>query len=357
MSNFINRCGRLLQGLEKIGCDGAIVVSQANMYYFSGFTGDSGLLLIAPQGRVLLTDFRYTEQARKQAPDFEVHEFGRDQLYILTGELAGRLGIECAGMEEEILTYRQYNALGEQVRSRLHPADRVMCCCRMVKDQQELKAIERAAAIADQAFDHILPLLPGMSEIEIALELEFFMRRNGAEGLSFPAIVASGPNGSLPHAVPTERIVRPGDLITMDYGCKFQGYCSDMTRTVAIGKVAPELINVYNIVLEAQLAALEEIQSGKLSGEVDKTARRIIDSQGYGSYFGHSLGHGVGIEIHEAPALSPASSQVLQPGMVVTDEPGIYLPGVGGVRIEDLVAVTEDGCRILSHSPKELITL
>ena len=227
---------------------------------------------------------------------------------------------------------------------------------RVIKNEEELAWMERAEQIGDEAFSYILgELRPGISELEVAAKLEYFMRSNGAEKVSFDAIVASGLNSAMPHAVPTGKLLEKGDFVTLDFGCKYQGYCSDMTRTVVIGKADSRQKEIYQIVLDAQLAALEGLRPGMTGAEGDRLAREAIEKAGYGEYFGHGLGHSVGLEIHEKPALSMKDQTVLCPGMIETVEPGIYIPGFGGVRIEDMVVLTETGIRNLTSSPKELI--
>ena len=229
---------------------------------------------------------------------------------------------------------------------------------RKIKSPEELDRMERAERIGDEAFSYILnELKPGVTELQIAAKLEYFMRSHGAEGTSFDTIVASGYHSAMPHAVPTEKPLENGDFVTMDFGCRYQGYCSDMTRTVVIGKADPRQKEIYQIVLEAQQAALEGLRPGMTGTEGDRLARDVIEKAGYGEYFGHGLGHSVGLEIHEKPALSTRDETVLLPGMIETVEPGIYIPGFGGVRIEDMVVLTETGIRNLTTSPKELIEL
>jgi len=229
---------------------------------------------------------------------------------------------------------------------------------RMVKDDNELGLLRRAEQIGDEAFDHILTILkPGITEREISLELEFFMKKQGASKLSFDTIVASGPNSSMPHAQVTDRVVQNGDFVTMDFGCVYKGYCSDMTRTVAVGTPTDEMKKVYQIVLDANLRAMDGIKAGVKCSDIDALARGYISDKGYGDYFGHGLGHSVGLQIHEEPRFSPKCDVITEENMVITDEPGIYLPGKFGVRIEDLVVVRKDGYERLSKSPKELIII
>lgn len=238
------------------------------------------------------------------------------------------------------------------------PAGEELNRLRIVKTEKELASLARAEAIGDQAFTRILSdIRPGVTELEIAAKLDYYMKEAGAVGNSFDTIVASGLHSAMPHAIPSEKKIEAGDFVTMDFGCVYEGYCSDMTRTIVVGKADGKQKEIYRIVLEAQLAALQVIKAGMTGSEVDAVARRVIAEAGYGEYFGHGLGHSVGLFIHEEPRLSPKCHEVLRENVIQTVEPGIYLPGFGGVRIEDLVCVTADGCRNFTHSPKELIEL
>ena len=355
MSIYEKRCQALYAKGAGLGCRAVLVQSMPNMRYFSGFTGDSGMLILQENRRLLLTDPRYTEQAKLQAPDFELALFSRGDEFQLAGEFLERNTL--TGYEEEFVTmaeFRRMEGLGVPFCEMSAP----MAQERVVKSHEEIQSVRQAARIADQAFEYILgELAVGRTEKELALALEFFMRSNGADDVSFDVIVGAGANGAMPHAIPGGTRLKKGDLVVMDFGCKVNGYCSDMTRTVAMGELAPELKNIYNICLKAQLAVLEAIRPGAVAREVDGVARSIISQAGFGEQFGHGLGHGVGLQIHEAPTLNTRSLEVLRPGMLVTDEPGIYLAGKGGVRIEDLVLVTEEGCEPLSRSPKELIII
>ena len=351
-----NRIERLLKAIGSLGMGGALFVGAENMRYFSGFTGE-GMVFVGERLRLVLTDFRYTEQARAECPGFTVQEADEAGQYAEAGRVLDELGV--AGYEADTLTVAQYHRLGGEGHELL-PQGELPLELRSVKEPGEWERIRAAAAIADRAFAELLPLLrPGLSEREVAAELDYRMLRLGAEGTSFATIAASGPNGSKPHAVPTDRRLGRGDLLTLDFGCKLGGYCSDMTRTVAIGEPGPELRRVYGIVLNAQLQALEALKPGVTGRQVDAVAREAIAAQGYGERFGHGLGHGVGLFIHEEPRLTPrdAGERVLVPGNVVTIEPGIYLPGVGGVRIEDMCLLTEGGFVNGSASTKELLVL
>jgi Xaa-Pro aminopeptidase len=353
----MQRLTKLRQKLKEKELDAMLVIGAENRRYLSGFTGSAGTLVITEDKAVLLTDFRYIEQATAQAPEFEVRRYN-DYLETLEA-VFDECGCHRVGFESDIVTYSQYSKWQERLgKVEWQATSGLVEKLRMVKSESEIANIKKAAAIADSAWEEILPYMrPGATEKELALKLEFLMRSKGADGLAFEIILAGGPNGALPHAVSGDRPLESGDLVVMDFGARYAGYCSDMTRTVVIGKACQKSRALYNIVLEAQLAAVNAIKPGKTGTEIDNIAREIITNAGYGEQFGHGLGHGVGLAVHEQPRLSPKADNVLQPGMIVTVEPGIYLPGFGGVRIEDLVVVTEAGCRILTQSTKELVEL
>lgn len=360
MSVYQQRCKNFFEKQNPEKADAILIQTQPNMRYFSGFTGDSGGLLIGPDYRLLITDSRYTEQAEKQSPDYEVQEFKANECMDLLCGAARAKSFKCVGFEDAEVLYSQYRDMQAFDEFTWVPKSEDIGLLRIVKSEDELENMRKAGEIADRAFDYICTIIkPGMSEIDIALELEFFMRKNGADDVAFDPIVASGPNGSLPHAIPSARKVQEGDMITMDFGCKVNGYCSDMTRTVALGKLAPEQEKVYNICLDAQLTAFDAAKIGLTGVELDKVGRDIIVNAGYGDMFGHGLGHGVGLNIHEEPRLSPAAKKVvpLEKGMIITIEPGIYVKGFYGVRIEDFGVMTEKGFESFSHSPKELICI
>lgn len=358
MSAYIRRSERLIDLAQKGGIDAVIVSGMPNMRYFSGFTGDSGMLIVSQSGRHLLSDFRYTEQAHSQAPDFEYMEFARGSQYKLCGDILKSLGAKRVGFEEGEVSFAQYLEMRSACGTDLTGVDNEINSIRSIKDEAELDKIKNACKIADSAFEKILSSIsPGANEIDIALELEFVMRKQGAQGISFSPIVASGPHGSLPHAIPTNRKIASGDLVTLDFGCIADGYCSDMTRTIAVGKVAQEHVNVYNICLEAQRKAANGVKPGMTGRESDALARSLIEAAGFGERFGHGLGHGVGIQVHEEPRLSPQSDTRLLEGMVFSIEPGIYLNSKMGVRIEDIGVLRADGFESFCSSPKELIVL
>lgn len=351
---FSDRLAGVRSALRARNLDGILVMKPENRRYLSGFIGSTGGLFIDSQRALLLTDFRYIQQAGLESPQFEVVRVEKSILDGL-GEVLAGLDMFRLGFEGDYLTYQQYTLIQDQLaRQNLVPSPGLVEKLRECKDSSELKTIARAALLADLAFEHILKFIaPGVREQELALELEFFMRRQGADGSSFPIIAASGPRSALPHGVATDRLLETGDLLTLDFGACIDGYNSDQTRTVVLGNPTSKQLEIYNIVLEAQQAALNRIIAGVPTGEVDRAARDVISSYGYGEYFGHGTGHGVGLAVHEAPRLSAGVTTVLEPGMVVTVEPGIYLPGWGGVRTEDMVLVEDGGGKILTHSPKE----
>lgn len=344
--------------MSEAGLDGVLAYSGENLRYLSGFTGSTGYVVIGRNNTVFVTDFRYKEQASGQCKGFNLL-IQRNNLVDILGEAIRKDGIHRLGIEEDFMTV----GFSEEIKRampgiQLAPAGNVFAKLRIRKDSNEIEYIRKAAEIADEAFGHMLSYIrPGMRETEIALELEYFMKKNGASGVSFESIVASGVRSSLPHGTATEKTIENGEFLTLDFGCVYNGYCSDMTRTVFIGKAEDKHRKIYDIVLKAQTAALQGIKPGVTGKSVDSIARNIIAGEGYGEYFGHGLGHGVGLAVHEEPRLSLLGETILEAGMVVTDEPGIYIPDFGGVRIEDLVLLTEEGSEVLSKSPKELIEL
>lgn len=353
-----SRLARLRSRLAADGLDALLVTNPVNRAYLSGFNGSAGVLLISQEAALLFTDFRYIERATAQAPEFKVIRHENPMTKSIRAALEQH-GIVKLGFEKEHVTYATF----ETYREAFAPVELVATAglveeLRQVKDQDEIDKLRRAAAIADAAYIHILKYLkPGVSERDVALELEYFMRKNGAEKLAFDIIPASGPRGSLPHAEATGRILQDGDFITLDFGCVYEGYCSDITRTVGIGGITDKQREIYKIVLDAQQAAVAACRAGISGRELDAVARDIIAGAGYGDNFGHSLGHGVGREVHELPRCSPTAEGALAENMVVTIEPGIYIPNWGGVRIEDTVVVQPDGCERLTKSTKELIVL
>ncbi|MFC4182888.1 Xaa-Pro dipeptidase [Saccharococcus thermophilus] len=337
--------------------DGLLVTNPYNRRYITGFTGTAGVAVISRDKAVFITDFRYVEQASKQVQGFEIVQHTGPIVEEAAKQVA-RLGIQKLGFEQEDVSYATFKAYESAVKAELVPTSHVIEKLRLIKSESEIKILKEAAEIADAAFEHILSFIrPGVKEIDVANELEFFMRKQGATSSSFDTIVASGYRSALPHGVATEKVIEKGELVTLDFGAYYKGYCSDITRTIAVGAISDELKTIYDIVLQAQLRGMNGIKPGMTGKEADALTRDYISEKGYGEYFGHSTGHGIGLEIHEGPALSVRSDVVLAPGMVVTVEPGIYIPGLGGVRIEDDTVVTENGNEPLTHSPKELIIL
>ncbi len=351
------RVDRLTERLDGAGVEALIVSDLVNVRYLTGFTGSNGLVVLAGERRVFLTDFRYTEQAAAQVPDsFERRTVAGGGLLAALEEAlpAGELR---AGFEEEHLSVAEHRKLSERLGPRvsLVGTSGLVEALRAVKDEDEIARVAEAAELADAALRRILGEgLAGRTERDVALALEQDMRRRGAQRPSFDTIVAAGAHGALPHATPRDVEIRPGDLVVIDWGAELDGYCSDCTRTYAVGEPSAEARRVFELVLEAQLAGLHAVRAGVSGRDADGAARAIIEAAGHGEHFGHGLGHGVGVEVHEAPRLSQRFEDTLEVGNVVTVEPGVYLPGRLGVRIEDLVVVREDRAEVLTSLSKEL---
>ena len=341
---------------EKMHDNEAVFISSyPNIFYYSGFTSEDAYLLISHSGKYIITDSRYTIQAREQAKGFEVIDIAKGFEKIFS-----RIDEKYIGFEES------YMSVGENKRIRAKLKDgqdfvemqNLINKPREIKDECEIKKIAEAEKIGDMAFEYVLGRIKeGVTEREIALDLEFFMKKQGATALSFDTISASGIRSAMPHGIATDKKIENGDFLTLDFGCVFEGYCSDMTRTVVIGSASEKQREIYDTVLKAQETALLGIRPGMKGSQIDAMARDVITDAGYGKYFGHALGHSVGLEIHESPNFSPREETVIKPGMVVTVEPGIYIEGIGGVRIEDVVIITEDGCENITHSTKKLLEL
>lgn len=339
--------------------EGVIIHKPSNVYYLSGYTGE-GLLVISNHLAAVVTDFRYTEQCERQAPDFSCHMVGNGLGHNqIAYNLLKEQGVDTIRFEDDKVTVQGFEAMKNAMPGMSFvPLNRAPENLRTVKDAQEIAYIEEACSISCKAFEDILTFVkPGMTEKQVQLHLDYKMLELGAEGLAFSSIVASGENGSLPHAIPSDRVINTGDMVTLDFGAKKHGYCADMTRTFAVGTPNPEMKKIYDTVLQAQMECQDMLRPGVCCKDVDSHARKIIDGAGYAGRFGHGLGHGVGIDIHEAPRLSQLCEDLLVPGHVVTVEPGIYIPGLGGVRIENSCAITEDGARSLVYAPRELIIL
>ncbi|OEH94478.1 M24 family metallopeptidase [Bacillus solimangrovi] len=337
--------------------DGLLITSEKNRRYMTGFTGSAGVVLISADRAAFITDFRYMEQADKQVKGFEIVQH-KGTIQDEVAKVAKDMGIEKLGFEQEHLTFAQFRTYEENISSDLVPISGAVEKLRLIKSEDEVAIIQDAVNIADAAFEHILTFIrPGLTELEVSNELEFFMRKQGATSSSFDIIVASGHRSALPHGVASDKKIESGELVTLDFGALYKGYVSDITRTIAVGEVEPKLKEIYDVVLQAQLRGVNHTKAGMTGIEADALTRDYIKEKGYGQYFGHSTGHGIGLDVHEAPSLSFKSNTVLEPGMVVTVEPGIYISGLGGVRIEDDIVITDSGNKILSKSSKELITL
>jgi Xaa-Pro aminopeptidase len=349
------RGDRLAERLAERELDLMVVSNLVNVRYLSGYTGSNGIAIVGPDVRVFFTDFRYVEQAATQVPDYERVKGERDLLGDVAERLSGRVGFEDGSM-----TVRSFERLKGLVDDsvELVAAGNLVEDLRAVKDRGEVEAIRAAAQLADSALQRVLERgLAGRTERDVALQLEAEMRTLGAQGPSFPSIVAAGTHGSLPHAEPGDREIERGVLVTIDWGATLDGYHSDCTRTFATGDLEDEAADVYELVRRAQERSSGEVRAGAEGKAVDAVSREIISEAGHGDHYGHGLGHGVGLEVHEQPRLSPNSDDTLVAGNVVTVEPGVYVPGRLGVRIEDLVVVTDDGPDVLSGLPKELQTV
>ncbi len=335
-----------------------LITSETNRRYLSGFTGSSGMVLITRSAQYLITDFRYRSQAPLQSPQFTVVEHGPVMMDTVA-ELLDKEQVRSLAFEQDHVTFKDHAFWTNKLsRVQLQPVSGIVEQLRIIKDESEIAILQEACELADKTFTHILQFIkPGVKESDIALEMEVFMRKNGATSSSFDTIVASGERSALPHGVASERVVGNNEFVKLDFGAYYKGYCSDITRTVVVGSPSEKHIEIYEIVLEAQMYALAHIKPGMTGKQADALARDVIVKYGYGDLFGHGTGHGIGMDIHEAPRLSALSDSVLTPGMTVTVEPGIYVPGFGGVRIEDDIVITESGIKILTSSPKELITL
>ena len=350
-----------LKSILKKG-EAALIMSEENISYFTSFHSSNGYLVVTGEKSYFLTDSRYVEAAQnsiKTVDEVLLLRSMKDDLY----DLLDKLGVKKLHIESDRITVKRGNEIKKATALRQDviadgKLDLAIDAIRIKKTYEQKSKIITAQRIAEKAFDHILTFISTeKTEKEVALELDYFMLKNGADALSFDTIAVSGKNSSKPHGVPSDKKIENGDFITMDFGAVVHFYHSDMTRTVAVGEVSSKQAEVYETVLEAQLKAIDAVKAGKICNEVDKIARDVIRAQGYGEYFGHGLGHGVGVEIHEAPSLNPNCETVLEAGHIITVEPGIYLPGEFGVRIEDMGAVTENGFENFTKSEKKLIVL
>ncbi len=352
---------RVLKIQQRLKADEAFIVYYGpNRFYLTGFNSSAGVVLVTPKSASFIVDFRYFEKAKKVVKSCNV--ILSDKIWRQIAEILKCNKIKTLYVENRTISLSEFFALKKNLGgfkiSEDTALDDYIYLLRSVKSEGELALMRRAQALTDEAFEYILDYIrPGKTEKAIALEMEFYMRRHGSEGVAFDSIVVSGENSSLPHGTPTDREVRQGDFITMDFGAVVGGYCADMTRTVAVGGISEKQGLVYNTVLNAQLEAMKHIKSGAVYKDVDAVARSLIDNNGFEGCFGHSLGHSLGIEVHEAPGFNLRDNTLLERGMVLSVEPGIYLENEFGVRIEDVICVTNDGFENLTKSPKELIIL
>ena len=340
--------------------DAAIITSDVNRRYFSGMKSSAGTVVAFRDKAYLIIDFRYIEAATKKVKDAQVILQGK--LFDQINELLKKHGAKTAAIESDTMTVSMLNMYKERITAAEIVSSSALSDAigelRIVKTQDEIDKMIKAQRIAEAAFENVLNFIkPGVTEKEIGLCLDYYMLKNGAEALSFDTIAITGANTSLPHGVPGDNVVKEGSFVLMDYGATYDGYHSDMTRTVCVGKPTEKMEQVYNIVIDAQLKTIAAIKEGITGHDADKVARDVITAAGYGEMFGHSLGHGVGMEIHEAPTAAPSSTRVLKENMIVTVEPGIYIPGEFGVRIEDFVIVKKDGCENMTLAKKSLISL
>ena len=357
----MNHFQKIAAQLEGHGLDAMLLTGEANRFYASGFHsyGTDGVALVTAKKAYYFTDSRYTEAALRYVQGAEVREIGHGRGYgALLEEAVTEQHIRRMGFEDAYMTVQDHERYRKALSCDLVPATDLLWQLRMVKDEAELREMIAAQRIAEKALEEIYnDIRPGVTEKEIAALLQYRMLHYGAENMSFDPIVVSGPNGSLPHGVPSEKAIQSGEFVTMDFGCIKNGYCSDMTRTVAVGFVTEEMKTVYETVLRAQLAGIAAATAGVTGRDIDAAARKVIEDAGYGRYFGHSFGHSLGVEIHEAPNAAPMNDQPMPCGAVISSEPGIYLPGKLGVRIEDVIILREDGCEDITLAPKELIIL
>lgn len=354
-----NRVEVVRRKMREQGAPALLVTQIRNVSYLTGFSGSSGFVVLTESDGVFITDSRYDEQAHEQVKVLPVSVYANPTTAAQAiAEQVRRLGITTLGFEAEHVTFATHRQYADEMKDvALVPLEGVIDPLRRVKTPEEIQKIRTACGIADACFDHVLRLMqPGVAEYDIAMEIDFYIRRQQAK-VAFETIAISGERTSRPHGTPSERKLQKGDFVTMDFGAKVDGYCSDLTRTVVILEASDRQREVYQAVLDAQLRALDAIRPGVPAREVDAIARQALAEKGLDLYFGHGLGHGLGADVHDVGRMSPSSDDVLEEGQVWTVEPGVYIPGFGGVRIEDDVVVTSGGCEILTSSPKELLVL
>lgn len=352
-----NRLSNLKHKLRSQKLDALIITHLENIRYLTGFTGSGGMLLVTLKQAVLFTDFRYAIQAQQEVFGAKIR-LGKKPLeqfkHFLEEVKLHRLGFEAEHLSFE--NYEKIDHICQQYGVELVPGYRLLAELRLIKQPEEIAQIKQAIAIAEAAFGRIAKQVkPGVREIDLALELEFEAKRSGSARLPFEIIVAAGKRSAMPHGVASDKVIPANELVIIDFGASYQGYNADITRTLLLGEPSPRQLELYQLVSRAQAEAIAGVRPGMQAQELDRIARGVIEDAGYGEYFGHGTGHGVGLEVHEEPSISQNDQTQLIPGMVFTIEPGIYLPEVGGVRIEDMVLVTEDGCEVLTSLPKELV--
>jgi Xaa-Pro aminopeptidase len=356
----IKRLRKLRTSIAEKELDALLLSQPENLRYLSGFTSSSGWLLISEQNAILATDFRYVEQAKGESPDFEIIQTKQELRDWLPGSVSD-LGWHKLGFEANFISYDSYHKLSEAIKTKqvnleLVPTTGIVEQLRSIKEPEELGFITKAVELADAAFEQAKAIIrPGTTEKEAAWEIEKIIRQEGSEGMPFEIIVASGPNSALPHARPTEKTICSGEPVLIDMGARISGYCSDLSRTLFLGRANKTFQEIYNIVLKAQATAMEGIESAMDASQADRLARSVVEQAGYGDAFGHGLGHGVGLAVHEFPRLGLSSSDSLADGMIFTIEPGIYLAGQGGVRIEDMVVLENGKAKVLTRAKKDLL--
>ncbi|MFF3021503.1 M24 family metallopeptidase [Gottfriedia sp. NPDC057948] len=353
----MNRIEKIQKQLLENNVDAILITKSENRRYMTGFTGSAGMVLISKNAATFITDFRYGEQAQQEVKNAKIIVHKGNIEKEVSNEVDCQ-GLKKVAVEANAMTLNTFSKLQEYGNVQWIQLENIVEKVREIKEPIELELMRMAAKIADKAFDYILNIIkPGVTELEIRNELEFYMRNLGATASSFNTIIASGKRAALPHGVASEKVIVHGDMVTLDFGAMYNGYCSDITRTIAVGSCSDEFRNIYHIVLEALKRGTEGIQSGEKAKTIDDLTRDYISEKGFGNRFGHSTGHGLGMEVHEPIRLSDKSVEILQSGMVVTVEPGIYIPGWGGCRIEDDIIVKENGYEIITHSDKHLIIL
>ncbi|MGE7886576.1 M24 family metallopeptidase [Bacillus cereus] len=351
------RITNIQKQLHNYGIDGLLITKKENRQYATSFTGSAGVVLISAHKAIFITDFRYVDQAKTEIKAAEII-MHKGNLEEEVANQVSKLNIQKLGIEDNNMTLQQFKKLQKYIHTEIVPVCEIIENIRLIKDTSEIETMKIAATIADEAFHHIVTFLkPGISENDVRDELEFFMRKKGATSSSFQIIVASGVRSSLPHGVASNKLIERGDIVTLDFGALYNGYCSDLTRTVAIGEPSEEFKKIYNVVLEALKRGTKAIKPGETAKNIDDVTRNYITEHGYGQYFGHSTGHGLGLEIHEPLRLSQESKVTLEEGMVVTVEPGIYIPNWGGCRIEDDIVITKNGYEVITTSNRELIVI